>query len=126
MYGFSPFSILVTEGRIGQQWEKAWCTDGQVIRGEIDNREGGHVGGRLWLSSRVQPIELYLAGDCWRDLAGQLLKFTNPEPKHMDRDGLTTAKQGMVGDITATRKVKVPDILLDEIGDYCLAKKPFP
>tara|TARA_B100001093_G_C26660329_1_gene941484 strand:- start:412 stop:546 length:135 start_codon:yes stop_codon:yes gene_type:complete len=44
----------------------------------------------------------------------------------MDRDGLTAEKQGMVGDITASRKVKVPDILLDEIGDYYLAKKPFP
>ena len=44
----------------------------------------------------------------------------------MDRDGLTTEKQGIVGDITASRKVKVPDILLDEIGDCYLAKKPFP
>ena len=89
------------EGRIGQQWELAWRIDGQVIRGEIDNREHGRVVGRLWLSSRVEPIELDLAGDCWFDLAGRLLRFTNPEPKDMDRDGLTTEQKGMVGDITA-------------------------
>lgn len=78
------------EGRIGQQWELAWRIDGQVIRGEIDNREHGRVVGRLWLSSRVEPIELDLAGDCWGGLAGRLLRFTNQEPKDMDRDGLTT------------------------------------
>lgn len=104
----------------------AWRIDEQVIRGEIDNRERGRVVGRIWLSGRVEPIELDLAGDCWRDLAGRLLKFTNPKPKVMDRDGLTIEQKGRVGDMTASRKVKVPDIPQDENGDYYLAKKPFP
>jgi len=104
----------------------AWRIHEQVIRGEIDNRERGRVVGRLWLSGRAEPIELDLAGDCWRDLAGRLLKFTNPEPESRGRDGLTTEQKGKVGDITASRKVKVPDIPLDEIGEYYVAKKPFP
>lgn len=121
-----PFSILVIVGRIVQQWEMAWRIDGQVTRGEIDNRERGRVVGRIWLSGRVEPITLDLAGDCWRDLAGRLLRFTNPEPKVVDRDGLTIEQKGIVGDMTASRKVKVPEIPLDEIGDYYLAKKPLP
>lgn len=68
---------------------------------------------------------LDLVGDCWRDLAGRLLKFENPEPKDLDRDGLTSEQKGKVGDMTASRKVKVPDIPLNEIGEYYLAKKPF-
>lgn len=104
----------------------AWRIDEQVIRGEIDNREPGRVVGWLWLSGRTDPIELDLKGDCWRDLAGRRLQFTNPEPKDLDREGLTTEQKGMVGDITASRKVKVPDIPLDEIGEYYAAKKPFP
>ncbi len=104
----------------------AWRIHEQVIRGEIDNRERGRVVGRIWLSSREEPLELDLAGDCWRDLAGRLLEFTNPEPKDMGRDGLTIKQKGVVGDITASRKVKVPDIPLEEIGDYVVAKKPFP
>jgi len=104
----------------------AWRIDEQVVRGEIDNRARGRVLGRIWLSGRAEPIELDLAGDCWRDLAGRRLEFANPEPRALDRDGLTSEQKGMVGDITASRKVKVPDIPPDEIGDYALAKKPFP
>lgn len=110
----------------GHLREMAWRIDEQVIRGEIDNRVRGRVVGRIWLSGRAEPIELDLAGDCWRDLAGRRLEFANPEPKDVNRDGLTSEQKGMVGDITASRKVKVPDIPLDEIGDYYLAKKPFP
>ncbi len=100
--------------------------DEQVIRGEIDNREKGRVLGRLWILGRVEPIELDLSGDCWRDLAGRKLEFVNPEPKGVCHDGLRTMQKGMVGDITASRKVKVPDVPLDELGEYYLAKKPFP
>ncbi len=100
--------------------------DEQVIRGEIDNRERGRVVGRLWILGRAEPVELNLSGDCWRDLAGRKLEFVNPEPKGVCHDGLTSAQKGVVGDITASRKVKVPDIPLEEVGDYYLAKKPFP
>ncbi len=114
------------EAGSGHVREMAWRIDEQVIRGEIDNRERGRVVGRIWLSGLAEPIELDLEGDCWRDLAGRRLEFVNPAPKDGIRGGLTREQKGTVGDITASRKVKVPDIPLDEIGEYYLAKKPFP
>ena len=104
----------------------AWRIEESVIRGEIDNRTRGRVAARIWFAGRAEPMELDLTGDCWRDLAGRRLEFTNPEPKPGDAGGLEMIQQGAVGDITASRKVKVPDIPLDQIGDYYAAKKPFP
>ena len=104
----------------------AWRIDEAVIRGEIDNRVRGRVTGRIWFAGRVEPMELKLTGDCWRDMAGRQLEFTNPEPKPGDLDGMPTLQAGSVGDITASRKVKVPDIPMDQIGEYYAAKKPFP
>jgi len=104
----------------------AWRIDEAVIRGEIDNRTRGYVTGRIWFVGRAGPMELKLEGNCWRDLAGRRLEFTNPEPKPGDLDGLTTRQEGTAGDITASRKVKVPDIPMDQIGEYYAARKPFP
>lgn len=104
----------------------AWRIDEQVIRGEIDNRARGRVTGKIWLVGRTEPVTLALTGNCWRDVAGRRLEFTNPEPKAGDVDRLTTDQSGAAGDITASRKVKVPEIPLDQIGEYYAAKKPFP
>jgi hypothetical protein len=104
----------------------AWRIEESVIRGEIDNRIRGRVTGRIWFAGRTEPLELSLTGDCWRDMAGRLLEFTNPEPKAGEFDHLATLQQGAVGDISASRKVKVPDIPLDQIGEFYAAKKPFP
>lgn len=104
----------------------AWRIDEQLVRGEIDNRTRGRVSGRLWFAGRAEPVVLELRGDCWRDLAGRRLEFANPRPKPGDLDGLVTLQQGAAGDITASRKVKVPDIPLDQIGEYYAARKPFP
>ena len=104
----------------------AWRIEESVIRGEIDNRIRGQVIGRIWFAGRAEPMELKLTGNGWRDLAGRCLAFTNPEPKTGDLDGLNMLQQGSVGDITASRKVKVPEISLDELGDYYGTGKPFP
>ena len=104
----------------------AWRIEQQVIRGEIDNRIRGQVHGRLWLVGSPDPVALELRGNCWRDLAGRRLEFTNPRPQPGDRDNFAAVQAGSVGDITASRKVKVPDIPLDQIGEYYAAKKPFP
>ncbi len=71
-------------------------------------------------------MELALTGDCWRDLAGRRLNFINPQPKPGDLEKLAGLQEGAVGDITASRKVKVPEIPLDQIGEYYAAKKPWP
>jgi hypothetical protein len=104
----------------------AWRIDKAVIRGELDNRVRGCVTGRIWFVGKTEPMLLELAGNGWRDLAGRRLEFTNPEPRPMDLDDLAWHQKGMVGDITASRRVKVPDIPPEQIGDYYTAKKPFP
>ena len=104
----------------------AWRIDEQVVRGELDNRVRDRVTGRIWLAGRAEPLELALIGNCWRDLAGRRLEFTNPQPKPGDLRGLGARQSGSVGDITASRKVKVPDIPLEKIGEYYAQKKPWP
>lgn len=104
----------------------AWRIDEYVIRGEIDNRIRGRVIGRIWFAGRAEPVELNLAGNAWRDLAGRRLEFVNPAPK-LGLDGSFAAQQhGKTGDITASRKVKVPEIPHDQIGEYYIARKPWP
>lgn len=104
----------------------AWRIEEAVIRGELDNRTPGRVTGRIWFAGRTEPVELNLMGNCWRDLAGRRLEFTNPEPKAGDLGNFAAVQKGLAGDISASRKVKVPDIPMDQIGEYYAAKKPFP
>ena len=85
-----------------------------VIRGEIDNTVEGKTTGSLWLCGRDVPVVLCLEGDCWRDLAGARLKFSNPQPKDLQVD-LLPIQKGLVGDITASRKHRVPKCDLEEM-----------
>lgn len=101
----------------------AWRIEKSVIRGEIDNRTRGCVTGRIWFAGREEPLELRLTGNCWRDLAGRLLEFTNPEPKPCDLEGMPTLQEGTVGDITASRKVKVQDVLPEAVAE-CFESDP--
>lgn len=104
----------------------AWRIHDSVVRGEIDNRVRGRVTGRIWLVGRTEPLELKLTGNPWRDLAGGLLEFTNPNPVAGDLEKLSSMQQGTVGDITASRRVKIPEIRMDQIGEYYAACKPWP
>lgn len=104
----------------------AWRIDEAVVRGEIDNRTKGRVVGRIWFVGVEAPVQLDLEGNAWRDVAGRVLKFENPAPKTMDLSRLSPTQSGVVGDITASRKVKVPEIPMDQIGEYYAAKKPWP
>jgi hypothetical protein len=84
----------------------AWRITEQVVRGELDCRVKGRVTGSLWLIDREAPIELALDGYPLRDLAGHVLRFSNPDPKAGDGAGLASRQDGTVGDMTASRKVK--------------------
>ncbi len=89
----------------------AWRIDQAVIRGEIDNTVAGRTTGRIWLAGRTEPLALHLDGDCWRDLAGTRLWFENPAPQALaDGSGLDANQDGVVGDMTASRKNKVPTV----------------
>ncbi len=87
-----------------------------VVRGEIDNRVKGIVRGKVWVEGRPEPVVLELKGNAWPDLAGCLLTFTNPLKRipHPHLDGLDPVQSGVIGDLTASRKVRVFDIPLEE------------
>ena len=104
----------------------AWRIEESLIRGEVDNRIRGRVTGRLWFTGRTDPVVLELKGNPWRDLAGHVLRFINPEPKSGDLGSFSSLQRGVTGDITASRKVKVPDCSMDELMVYFEARKPFP
>ncbi|HWC58358.1 MAG TPA: hypothetical protein VHC44_01595 [Verrucomicrobiae bacterium] len=94
-----------------------------VLRGEIDNREKGIVRGKIWVCGRDEPVTLELTGNAWPDLAGCLLKFTNPlEPiarRHIE--SLNPLQKGVIGDITASRKVRAWDVPFEE--GYAMCKR---
>jgi hypothetical protein len=87
-----------------------------VVRGEIDNRVKGIVWGKIWVEGRPEPVILELKGNAWPDLAGCLLTFNNPQKRipHQHLDSLHPEQKGNIGDLTASRKVRVFDIPLHE------------
>ena len=85
----------------------AWRIDEQVVRGEIDNRTRGKTTGRIWFVGRAEPVTLTLDGNPWRDLAGHVLRFSNPAPKPGLPEGLADEQRGSVGDITASRGLEM-------------------
>ena len=87
-----------------------------VVRGEIDNRTKGIVRGKIWIVGRDEPIVLDLKGNGWPDLAGCLLTFTNPLEliPHQHLAGLRPLQRGSIGDLTASRKVRVFDVPLED------------
>ncbi len=86
----------------------SWCIESAIVRGEIDNTTPGRTTGRLWLIHQAEPIELILEGDCWRDLAGTVLTFRNPQPdESLAAPELSNPQMGLVGDMTASLKRKV-------------------
>jgi hypothetical protein len=87
-----------------------------VVRGEIDNRVKGTVHGKIWLEGRAEPVALELRGNAHPDLAGCLLTFANPLKRvpHEHLDSLNAVQRGSIGDLTASRKVRVFDVPLAE------------
>jgi len=105
----------------------AWRIEEAVVRGEIDNTVEGHTSGRIWLEDRAEPLVLSLVGDCWRDLAGTRLLFKNPQPAgHGDFKELATHQTGIVGDITASRKNKIPMVGEEEFRRLYQNKSEIP
>ncbi|MSU57164.1 MAG: hypothetical protein EXS35_03105 [Pedosphaera sp.] len=93
-----------------------------VVRGEIDNRVKGIVRGKVWIHGCAKPLALELKGNAWPDLAGCLLTFTNPLKRiaHPHLDSLDPVQRGTIGDLTASRKVRVMEI---PMPDAYLMKK---
>jgi hypothetical protein len=91
-----------------------------VERGEIDNRVKGIVRGKIWVKGSPQPIFLELKGNAHADLAGCRLTFTNPlPPAPLSRtEDLNSLQRGSIGDLTASRKVRVPAVPLAEFLNW--------
>ena len=104
----------------------AWRLHDQVVRGEIDNRTRGRVTGRLWLLGNSAPLEVALAGNAWRDVAGHLLVFRNTHPLPVPTEGLAVCQEGVTGDITASRKVRVPEVDSEEMMRLAAAGLDYP
>jgi hypothetical protein len=92
-----------------------------VVRGEIDNRVKGVVRGKIWVEGRAEPVILELKGNAHPDLAGCRLTFTNPQRRipHPHLDSLDPVQRGHIGDLTASRKVRVFDIPVAEAYIMC-------
>jgi hypothetical protein len=105
----------------------AWRIEEAVDHGEIDNTVPGRTTGRIWLAGRDEPLILSLDGDCWRDLAGTRLEFENPNPRPMtDADALDMDQSGVIGDMTASRKNKVPLVGEEEFERLYEAREEIP
>lgn len=105
----------------------AWRIDEAVARGEIDNTVEGRTTGRIWLAGRSEPLLLNLIGDCWRDLAGARLRFENPSSCAVpDSEALHQDQSGIVGDMTASRKNKVPTVDEEEFQRLYESKAGIP
>lgn len=93
----------------------AWRFRSSVVRGEIDNRVKGKITGKVWLAGRAEPVVLKLEGNGYRDVAGSLFTFDNPDPQVVDEHtDLFPEQVGAIGDYTASRKVRAFDIPIDE------------
>src|SRR6266487_6409187 len=99
-----------------------------VVRGEIDNRTKGVVRGKIWVEGRTEPVVLELKGNAWPDLAGCLLTFKNPQKRvpHQHLDSLHAVQSGSIGDLTASRKVRVFDVPLEEALEMIRQKEKPP
>ena len=93
----------------------AWRLRSSVVRGEIDNRVKGRITGKVWLVGREEPVVLELEGNGYRDVAGCLFTFENPNPEKGDEHtDLYPMQAGAIGDYTASRKVRAFDIPINE------------
>jgi hypothetical protein len=106
----------------------AWRIHDHVIRGEVDNRIRGKISGRLWLEGTAEPMVIELEGNAAPDLAGCLLTFENTEPAVPVRSDarLAPLQRGNIGDLTASRKVRVFDLPMPEVWKRFEQKLPVP
>lgn len=104
----------------------AWRLAEHVSHGEIDNTVRGRIVGRIWFEGFEEPMELDLEGDARRDLAGCRLTFRNPAPVKLEAPLPALRQDGIAVEVTASRKVKVPECSVEEMMDLSRQGLPFP
>ena len=101
----------------------AWRINQEIVRGEIDNRVKGKVTGTLLLAGLETPIVLDLKGNACQDLAGCLLTFLNPQPERAESASLNPLQEGICGQLTASRKVRIPTVPTKELKNSVQSKQ---
>ncbi|NQZ58311.1 MAG: hypothetical protein HRT88_12700 [Lentisphaeraceae bacterium] len=86
----------------------AWRIGPNITYGEIDNREKGKVHCLFLLNSYPQAIKVELEGDCHADLAGSAFCFYNSRSEKFKAEHISEHQNGLCGDMTADRHVKIP------------------
>jgi hypothetical protein len=98
-----------------------------VVSGKVDNTQKGRVEVELVFTtgSRLRGV---FAGNAHRDLAGRKLSFKHPAPDSNESipEGLTLAHTGSTGDITASKRVRVPTVPMSEVHKYYKSGKELP
>jgi AcrR family transcriptional regulator len=92
----------------------AWRIHDQVVRVIMDNQIPGKITGSVWLAGQNDPLQLDLVGNPWRDMAGCILTIKNPKAVPDPLGGLANEQRGICGDLTASRRVKIPTVPLAE------------
>ncbi len=98
-----------------------------IVSAEICNRQKHRV--RVVINfSDGAVLRADLRGDPHRDLAGRklILRHPSPDPEARRREPLDLIQTGLAGDMTAARKVRVPTIPMEEVGEYYAADKEVP
>ena len=87
-----------------------------ISHGSVCNREPGVTHVTIALADG-RTVTAALQGNPYRDMAGRILSFRHPspDPKARVHDGLALEHHGQTGDITASRKVKIPLLPIEEI-----------
>ena len=99
-----------------------------IVSGWIDNITPGETRGGVEVLGLQRPLEIVLKGNCARDLAGTRLDFKNPNPQPQPDEVkvLHMLQRGVVGDLSASQKVKALLISQSEIIEYLEAGKDLP
>ena len=101
--------------------------DKAILRGEISNEVRGLVTGLIWVVDQDDPIVLRLEGNCLRDLAGCTVQFVNPQPESEEMtEVLHPHQEGVVGDMTASRRTRIPTVDGEELQRLLQDKEPVP
>lgn len=99
-----------------------------ILRGEFTNEISGAVTGQIWLAGVKRPIRVKLEGNFLRDIAGTSVHFENPHPEAfpMGERRVARIQRGRVGDMTASKKARVPAVTDREFLQLLEMKKPIP
>jgi hypothetical protein len=106
----------------------AWRIEDSVIRGEIDNRTKGRIMAKLWLHGEADPVLVDLTGNAMPDIAGCLFQFHQRGTTQVlhKRAEFINHQHGTAGDVTASQRVRVPDVPLDQWMERSLRGESTP